>query len=1112
MTSAAWRVLSYFILILALSTFARAQTVTYHLHSEFTTTTNVAYQLRTSGPDAAVFSRSTINLKNASPGEYKIVSWETQPGTPNASGLIPSGSTVTFVLWMKKTANAGTMYPRAKLFLNDDFGTNICTVTGATALTTTLTQYTLSSTTSSAIQMTNTDRYSLWVGVNLTAGANSNLLGEIDVEGALNGNYDSRITVPLPSTPPTINSLTPSSGPTGTSVTVGGANFGATQGSSTITFSGAAATPTSWSAGSVVAPVPTSATTGPVVVTVAGVASNGVSFTLLTTGSISGTVSKASDGVPISGALIEALQSSMVKASATTGVAGTYMMTGLIVGTYDVRVSGALGYITQSQNGLIVTAGSSTTANFGLTSDASAIKYIYDELGRLVGVVDPSGDAATYRYDAVGNTLSISRLDSTSVSVIEFTPNSGPPSASVTIYGIGFSATPNQNTVQFNGVAATVISASTTQILTIVPPGATTGPITVTAPSGSATSSAPFVVSSFGGAPTITGLSPSVGVPGSIVTVNGTNFETTPMHNRVTLNLTDSIVNSASALTLAVSISSSATSGRISVATPYGEVASTQDFFIAPPPYTAADVEITGRMAVGETRTVTINAAGKIGLILFEGTAGQHVSLSLTNVTISFGYIHLYNLDGTLATTTTLDSAFIDWTLPTTATYQLHIDPNGTFTGSVTLTLREVPADVIGTITPGGAPVSTSIATSGQNARLTFNGIAGQQVSLRTTSAPATEVYQHIYTPAGKELDLGEPNWPDYYDRQVLPVTGAYTILLNPLFNWIGTLTSTLYLVPPDSTGTITVGGPTVTVATPIPGQNASLTYEGTAGQRLVLSVSTAFTSYREPYLDFDFLSAESINMYVTSGDFGPYTLPTSGPHNIFMNPQRQNTGNTFFTLRDLPPDVTGTITVGGTPVTVTTTAAFQNARLSFDGTTGQRVSLKTSSVTITSSNVSILNADGQSLGSIAVGTTGGFLDSLTLPADGTYSILIDPQSTYTGSMTLTLYNVPPDVTGVLTPNGSSVNVTLATPGQNGRLTFSGASGQQITVKVTGNNIDSVTVSLLSPSGSTLTSSSSSSHNLNLATQTLSANGTYTVLINPPGANIGSLSVKVTSP
>jgi len=252
--------------------------------------------------------------------------------------------------------------------------------------------------------------------------------------------------------------------------------------------------------------------------------------------------------------------------------------------------------------------------------------------------------------------------------------------------------------------------------------------------------------------------------------------------------------------------------------------------------------------------------------------------------------------------------------------------------------------------------------------------------------------------------------------------------------------------------------------------------------------------------------------MYVTSGDFGPYTLPTSGPHNIFMNPQRQNTGNTFFTLRDLPPDVTGTITVGGTPVTVTTTAAFQNARLSFDGTTGQRVSLKTSSVTITSSNVSILNADGQSLGSIAVGTTGGFLDSLTLPADGTYSILIDPQSTYTGSMTLTLYNVPPDVTGVLTPNGSSVNVTLATPGQNGRLTFSGASGQQITVKVTGNNIDSVTVSLLSPSGSTLTSSSSSSHNLNLATQTLSANGTYTVLINPPGANIGSLSVKVTSP
>ena len=79
--------------------------------------------------------------------------------------------------------------------------------------------------------------------------------------------------------PPAVTSASPSSGGVGTLVTIAGANFGAMQGTSTIQFNGAAATPVSWSAGNLVAQVPTDATTGPVVVTVNGVASNGVAFT-----------------------------------------------------------------------------------------------------------------------------------------------------------------------------------------------------------------------------------------------------------------------------------------------------------------------------------------------------------------------------------------------------------------------------------------------------------------------------------------------------------------------------------------------------------------------------------------------------------------------------------------------------------------------------------------------------------------------------------------------------------------------------------------------------------------------------------------------------------------
>src|SRR5882762_3277919 len=87
--------------------------------------------------------------------------------------------------------------------------------------------------------------------------------------------------------PPTITSLSPSSGAVGATVTVAGSGFGSTQGTSTVKFNGTTATITSWSATSIVAKVPAGATTGNVVVTVSGTASNGKNFTVLATPSIS---------------------------------------------------------------------------------------------------------------------------------------------------------------------------------------------------------------------------------------------------------------------------------------------------------------------------------------------------------------------------------------------------------------------------------------------------------------------------------------------------------------------------------------------------------------------------------------------------------------------------------------------------------------------------------------------------------------------------------------------------------------------------------------------------------------------------------------------------------
>jgi hypothetical protein len=43
-----------------------------------------------------------------------------------------------------------------------------------------------------------------------------------------------------------------------------------------------------------------------------------------------------------------------------------------------------------------------------------------------------------------------------------------------------------------------------------------------------------------------------------------------------------------------------------------------------------------------------------------------------------------------------------------------------------------------------------------------------------------------------------------------------------------------------------------------------------------------------------------------------------------------------------------------------------------------------------------------------------------------------------------------------LTLNGATVPVTLAAPGQNATLTFSGTAGQSVTVRVTSNTIGNV--------------------------------------------------------
>ena len=105
-----------------------------------------------------------------------------------------------------------------------------------------------------------------------------------------------------------------------------------------------------------------------------------------------------------------------------------------------------------------------------------------------------------------------------------FSPSAGAAGTVVTIRGSHLSGT---SSVAFNGMAASSSVRSSKKIIATVPPGASSGPITVTTSRGTATSAAPFTVQAatpIPSVPAITDVSPSVGVAGASVTLSGTNL------------------------------------------------------------------------------------------------------------------------------------------------------------------------------------------------------------------------------------------------------------------------------------------------------------------------------------------------------------------------------------------------------------------------------------------------------------------------------------------------------------------------------------------------------------------------------------------------------------
>src|SRR5439155_1087342 len=165
-------------------------------------------------------------------------------------------------------------------------------------------------------------------------------------------------------TGPSITSLNPTSGQVNTTVTITGTNFGSAQGANTVTFNGTSAgTASTWNATTIVVTVPTGATTGNVVVTVGGLASNGVNFTV--TGPPASITPTA--GTPQSATVNTAFA---IPLQATVRDAANNLVSGVVV-TFTAPGSGASGTFAGGVNTATTnTSGVATSAVF--TANATA--------------------------------------------------------------------------------------------------------------------------------------------------------------------------------------------------------------------------------------------------------------------------------------------------------------------------------------------------------------------------------------------------------------------------------------------------------------------------------------------------------------------------------------------------------------------------------------------------------------------------------------------------------------------------------------------------------------------------------------------------------------------
>ena len=172
------------------------------------------------------------------------------------------------------------------------------------------------------------------------------------------------------------------------------------------------------------------------------------------------------------------------------------------------------------------------------------------------------------------------------------------------------------------------------------------------------------------------------------------------------------------------------------------------------------------------------------------------------------------------------------------------------------------------------------------------------------------------------------------------------------------------------SSYSILTDGTPLQVTTTTGGENANLTFSGTAGNRISIRISGVTMSPKPNTGIKVSIQKPDGSTLVSPFDVGssgtfmePLSTPVTGSYKLVLDGQSTYKGKATVSIWTVPADVTGSTTPGGAAVPLAMTTPGQNGTVTFAATAGHRVSIKLAPVTINgnainSARVSVLKPD----------------------------------------------------------------------------------------------------------------------------------------------------------